>query len=66
MTVPKFIIFFKNYFLETRGGTSGPKGPKRGRGQRGDGVFSGVTVVARCLCVSLGVSSDSIFWTIGT
>ena len=39
-------------------GTRGPKGVKRGRGQRCDGVFSAVSVVSRSLSVSqsLGLS----------
>ena len=36
-------------------GTMRHKGPKRSRGQRGDGVFSVVTVVSVCLSVSLSL-----------
>ena len=45
-------------------GTRGPKGPKRGRGQRCDGVFSAVSGGLCGLSVSLSLSV-LIFMTLG-
>ena len=68
MIVPKFIIFFKNYFLETRGGP-GDQRDQSEVADRGEMVYSLGSLGSLRVAGVAGVywvSSGSIFWTIGT